>query len=59
MGKWKVALHDTTRLYQPWEKSYFVLSAGDVYNMKARRIGAYGIGAPPPKPGAPAPAETP
>jgi cyanophycinase len=59
MGKWKVAIHDTTRLYQPWEKSYFVLSAGDIYNMKARRIEAYGIGAPPPRPGAPAPAETP
>ena len=34
MGKWKVAVHDNTRLYQPWEKPYFVLSQGDVYNMK-------------------------
>jgi cyanophycinase len=34
IGAWKVAVHDNTRLYQPWEKPYFVLSAGDVYNMK-------------------------
>jgi len=44
-GKWKVAIHDNTRLYQPWEKPYFVLSAGDVYDMKARRILKLGIGA--------------
>ena len=48
MGKWKVAIHDNTRLYQPWEKPYFVLSAGDVYNMKARRVIKYGTGATPP-----------
>jgi cyanophycinase len=59
MGKWKVAIHDNTRLYQPWEKSYFVLSAGDVYNMKTRRVEGYGIGAPPPKPGAAPATETP
>jgi cyanophycinase len=47
MGKWKVAVHDNTRLYQPWEKPYFVLSAGDVYNMKTRRIEKYGIGVTP------------
>jgi cyanophycinase len=47
MGKWKVAVHDNTRLYQPWEKPYFVLSAGDVYNMKTRRIEKLGIGATP------------
>jgi cyanophycinase len=45
MGAWKVAVHDNTRLYQPWEKPYFVLSAGDVYNMKTRKIEKYGIGA--------------
>lgn len=45
MGAWKVAVHDNTRLYQPWEKPYFVLSAGDVYNMKTRRIEKYGTGA--------------
>jgi len=45
MGAWKVAVHDNTRLYQPWEKPYFVLSAGDVYNMKTRRIEKLGIGA--------------
>ena len=45
MGKWKVAIHDNTRLYQPWEKPYFVLSAGDVYNMKTRTIEKLGTGA--------------
>ena len=38
MGAWKVAVHDNTRLHQPWEKPYFVLSAGDVYNMKTRKV---------------------
>lgn len=47
MGKWKVAVHDLTRLYQPWEKPYFVLSAGDVYNMKTRRIEKLGAGTTP------------
>ena len=46
IGKWKVAVHDPTRLYQPWEKPYFVLSAGDVYNMKTRRIEKLGTGTP-------------
>ena len=41
LGKWKVAVHDNTRLYQPWEKPYFVLGAGDVYNMKTRRVVKY------------------
>ena len=45
MGRWKVAVHDNARLYQPWEKPYFVLSAGDVYNMKTRRIEKLGTGA--------------
>ena len=44
MGKWKVAIHDNTRLYQPWEKPYYVLSAGDVYNMKTRKIEKLGNG---------------
>jgi cyanophycinase len=44
IGKWKVAVHDNTRLYQPWEKPYFVLSPGDRYDMKARRILQYGDG---------------
>ena len=43
-GEWKVAVHDNTRLYQPWEKPYFVLSAGDIYNMKTRRIEKLGRG---------------
>ncbi len=50
IGKWKVAVHDNTRPYQPWEKPYFVLSAGDVYNMKTRAIEKYGIGSPVPPP---------
>ena len=45
MGAWKVAIHDHTRVYQPWEKPYYVLSAGDVYNMKTRKIEKYGNGA--------------
>ncbi|HUL75494.1 MAG TPA: cyanophycinase [Vicinamibacterales bacterium] len=44
MGKWKVAVHDNTRAYEPWEKPYFVLSQGDVYDMKARRVVKYGNG---------------
>jgi cyanophycinase len=44
IGKWKVAIHDNTRVYQPWEKPYYVLSAGDVYNMKTRRLEKYGNG---------------
>lgn len=38
MGKWKVAVHDNTRSYQPWEKPYYVVSPGDVYNMQTRRV---------------------
>jgi cyanophycinase len=44
IGKWKVTIHDNTRVYQPWEKPYYVLSVGDVYNMKARAIEKYGTG---------------
>jgi cyanophycinase len=44
IGKWKVAVHDDTRLYQPWEKPYYVLSAGDVYNMKTRKVEKQGTG---------------
>jgi len=47
MGKWKVAIHDNARLYQPWEKPYYVLSAGDVYNMKARKVEKLGTGVSP------------
>ena len=47
MGKWKVSVHDNTRLYQPWEKRFFVLSHGDVYNMKTRRIEKLGTGVTP------------
>ena len=44
MGKWKVAIWDNTHPREPWEKPFFVLSAGDVYNMKTRAIEKYGIG---------------
>jgi cyanophycinase len=44
LGKWKVSVHDNTRLYQPWEKPYFVLSAGDVYNMQTRKVEKLGVG---------------
>jgi cyanophycinase len=44
IGKWKVTIHDNARVYQPWEKPYYVLSPGDVYNMKTRRIEKYGTG---------------
>jgi cyanophycinase len=44
MGAWKVAVHDNQRAYQPWEKLYYVLSAGDIYNMKSRRIERFGNG---------------
>ena len=47
MGKWKVAVHDNTHLYQPWEKPYYVLSPGDVYNMKTRKIEKLGTGVTP------------
>ena len=50
IGKWKVAIHDNTHLYQPWEKPYYVLSPGDVYNMKTRTIEKYGTGSPVPPP---------
>ena len=43
-GAWKVAVHDNTRAYEPWEKPYFVLSHGDVYNMKTRKVEKYGTG---------------
>jgi len=47
LGRWKVAIHDNTQLYQPWEKPYYVLSSGDVYNMKTRKVEKYSIGAAP------------
>jgi len=48
MGKWKVAVHDNTRIYQPWEKPYFVLGHGDVFNMKTRKVEKVWNGAAPP-----------
>jgi cyanophycinase len=42
IGRWKVAIHDNTRVTQPWEKSWFVLGAGDVYDMAARKVVSLG-----------------
>ena len=47
MGRWRVAVHDNTRSYQPWQKPYFVLAAGDAYDMKARRVVKLGDGSTP------------
>jgi cyanophycinase len=52
MGRWKVAVHDNTHLYQPWEKPYYVLSPGDKYNMKTRKILELGNGTTPRRGGA-------
>jgi cyanophycinase len=46
-GRWKVAVHDNHRSYEPWEKPYFVLAHGDVYNMKERKVEKFGTGTPP------------
>jgi len=46
MGNWKVAVHDNSRLYQPWEKPYYVLDPGAIYNMKTRKIERLGNGRP-------------
>lgn len=48
MGRWKVAIWDNIHPRQPWEKPFFVLSAGDVYNMKTRAVEKYGITGPGP-----------
>jgi len=52
-GKWKVVIHDSTRVYQPWEKPYYVLSVGDVYNMKTRKVVKFGTGSAPARGGGP------
>jgi cyanophycinase len=57
LGKWKVSIHDTTRPHQPWEKSFFVLSPGDVYDMRARRVEKYGDGTTPRRAGGTAPGD--
>lgn len=44
MGKWKAAIWDNTHPREPWDKPFFILSSGDVYNMKTRTIEKYGIG---------------
>jgi len=48
IGKWKVAVHDNKRVYQPWEKPYYVLSPGDAYNMRTRTVERLGTGNPAP-----------
>jgi cyanophycinase len=44
IGRWVVAMHDNSRVYQPWEKPYYVLWPGDVYDLNERRVVARGIG---------------
>jgi cyanophycinase len=39
MGKSKVAIHDNTRKYPGWKKPYYLLGAGDTYNMRTRQVG--------------------
>ncbi len=50
IGKWKVAVHDNNRAYQPWERPYYLLSAGDVFNMKTRKLEKLGNGTQSPPP---------
>lgn len=50
IGRWKVAVHDSTQAYQPWQKPYDVLNVGDVYDMKARKVVKYGNGTTPGRP---------
>ena len=38
MGNLKVAIHDNTRKYYPWEKPYYVIGTGAIFNMKTRKI---------------------
>jgi len=47
IGRWKVTVHDNTHAYQPWDKPYDLLSVGDVYDIKARKIIKLGNGANP------------
>ena len=44
IGHWKVAIHDNTAQYYPWEKPYYVLGPGGIYNMKTRKIEKLGNG---------------
>jgi len=37
----KVAIHDNTRSYWPSEKPYYLLAAGDTYNMRTRKVVNY------------------
>ena len=41
IGKSKVAIHDNTRSYWPSEKPYYLLAAGDTYNMRTRKVVNY------------------
>ena len=38
MGKSKVAIHDNTRKYTLWERPFYLLGAGDSYNMRTRTV---------------------
>jgi len=47
IGSSKVAIHDNTRRYGRGEKPYYLLSAGDTCDMKARMVVNYAAGPPP------------
>jgi hypothetical protein len=55
MGVSKVAVHDNTRKYQPGEKPYYLLEAGDTYDMRLRNVVRGKVGRDP----APTPTPTP
>lgn len=46
LGTGKVTIHDNKRRYLPGEKTYYLLSAGEVYDMKTRSVEKRGNGAP-------------
>ncbi len=48
-GKWKVAIHDARYPHEPWTKPYYILSAGDVFNLATRQVESFGSG-PQPRP---------
>jgi cyanophycinase len=37
-GRSQVAIHDNTQAYGPWARPYYLLEAGDTYNMRTRRV---------------------
>ena len=44
VGKWKVAVYDHHRAYPAWERPFELLSPGDVFDLKTRRMEKLGDG---------------